>query len=245
MNDAPLNLAQEQFLNTLLADPQRNQTQAYMAVYNCSYEAAGVSAARLMQDPRIVARVEAFENALRKRSHMTADRVLQELGNLASADARDLIDYRRGACRYCHGAHHYYQMKPQEYRDRMAAYQKATGGKDPMGLEFDYKGGVGFNVNAAPHPDCPECDGNGVGYTYARDLRTVSPAAARLIAGIKETKDGFEIKTRDQNKALELIAKNLGLLRDNGDNEGQNIPPAGTVVYEVEDGRKAPPDAKA
>lgn len=239
----PLTLAQEQFCQALVSDPARVVTTAYERVYTARGHSATVGGHKLMKDPRIAARIAELESGVRQRAHLTVDLVLQHVAELATADPRDLTEYRRGACRYCHGIGHRYQRRPQEFRDAFAAYLRTPkGAEDPAGVFFDYLGGLGFNVNAPPHPDCPECNGNGVGYTYARDLRTVSPAAARLFAGIKETRDGFEIKTRSQDKAIELAMKHLGLLRDKDADENSEIPPAGTVTFEVEDA-SGPPDA--
>lgn len=226
-----------------MADPSRNATSAYMLVYGVVYSSANVAASRLLRHEGVRARLQELEAENRKRSHLTSDAVLHQIAQLASADPRELTEYRRGACRYCWGEGFLYQRRPQEYRDAIKDYKRKNAAEDPLCLLFDYLGGVGFNQNKEPHPDCPECDGLGVGYTHAKDTRYVSQAVARLFSGVQETKDGFKVVTRSQDKALELAAKHLGLLSEKTNNGEGDVPPAGTVVYEIEDCRV--PDAKA
>ena len=40
------------------------------------------------------------------------------------------------------------------------------------------------------------------------------PASQVLYAGVKQTKDGLEIKMHDQQKALENVARHLGMFQD-------------------------------
>jgi phage terminase small subunit len=56
-----------------------------------------------------------------------------------------------------------------------------------------------------------EYDENGVGRTIIADTRTLSPQARMLYAGVKQTKDGIEVKMHDQLKALEMAARHLGM----------------------------------
>jgi phage terminase small subunit len=49
---------------------------------------------------------------------------------------------------------------------------------------------------------------------FITDSRKLSAKAAKLYAGVKQTKDGIEIKMRDQDAALANISKYLGMLVD-------------------------------
>lgn len=55
------------------------------------------------------------------------------------------------------------------------------------------------------------------GRVVVTDTGRLSAAARRAIAGIKEGRDGVEVKLADKVKALELMGKNLGLFRDKVD----------------------------
>lgn len=230
------------FLDAWFADPDRNATAAYMHAYpNSSERAARSASARLLgHHPAVVAEVQRREADLRERAALSAEEVLLEIKRIATADPRDLIELRVGACRYCHGMGHEYQRTPQEYRTALKAYQASPEGRrDPAGLFFDPLGGVGFNANHAPHPACPECFGNGARYEYAKDSRTLSPSAARLYAGLKTTKDGIQVLTRSQDAMVKLLAQTCGLLREKQDGpEGSDMPPAATVTYQAVDASK-------
>lgn len=220
MNDRPLNHNQLRFVDALLATETLNATAAYESVYKARGDAAGVNAAKLMADPRIQAEIERRQAARLERMEMTQDDVARHLQELAEADPRDLVEYYRGACRHCHGYDFKYQRTPAEFdRDLVQhitqrSYNKELG-PDPLGLEFDVKGGVGFNQRKDPNKNCPECFGVGVGYSFIKDTRTLSKAAARLYAGVKETRNGLEVLTRSQDKALELMGRHHGMFKDN------------------------------
>jgi hypothetical protein len=156
-----------------------------------------------------------------KRTEITADRVLREAWHLATADANELVEHRVGCCRFCHGKDHLYQRTPHEMRQARAAYQrdllvvqKREEASSDQIEPFDEAGGVGFNATRGPHPDCPECFGQGVSRPNFRDSTTASPAAKSLYAGVKVTRDGMEVKTHDKGKSMELLMRHLGLLND-------------------------------
>lgn len=87
-------------------------------------------------------------------------------------------------------------------------------------------GGYGFDPRLAPHPDCPKCQGHGQGKTVIKDTRRLSRGAAALFAGIKETKDGMEIKMHSKMDALEKVFKHLGMY-------DADKPPAANVSVHV------------
>lgn len=236
MTDRALNPRHRQFVDEYYLDPARNASAAYCRVYGPKTpKVARVAASRLMTDPRVKAECERREQDLRERAGLSAADVLQLCVQIATADPRDLVEYWRGPCRYCHGEGHQYQRTPLEYRTAWALYAKERR-DDPMGLHFDHLGGLGFNRRARPHPACPECNGDGHGYEIVKDTRALSPQAARLYGGVKTTKDGIQVMMRNQDKMIELLAKTHGLLRDTEKNpDDMAAPPAATVVYESHD----------
>lgn len=244
--EKPLNAQQRAFVDFLLADPKRNATEAYTRVYASSGRAgAAASAARLMSDPRVQALIDAKDEEIAKGSKLTRELLAQHLHQLVTADPRGLMEFYRGACRYCHGHQHRYQSTPAELeraldnykRNNEAAVLKRIPGvqHDPMCLKFDYMGGVGFNPHNAPHPECPECFGHGEGYSYVKDTRTLTPEQARLYAGLKVTKEGLEIKTRSQDKMLELAMRANGMLTERAVEGDDGEAPPVAVSYVEED----------
>jgi phage terminase small subunit len=57
---------------------------------------------------------------------------------------------------------------------------------------------------------------------FPKDARLLSERARRLYAGIKVTKDGIEVKMRDQDAALLNLAKHLGMFVQKVEHSGKN-----------------------
>lgn len=217
----PLNANELAFIDRLLCQEKQDATAAYEYVYGCSHESASVNGSRMIARPSVKAEIARRRKERNVELNLSVADLLQELRNVVTADPRELMEYRRGACRFCHGYMNLYQRKPSEYKADLDAYKAANasaaakaGGPalDPLGEHFDMQGGIGFNPNRKPVKTCPECFGEGAGYSYIKDSRTVSKAAARLYAGIKETTAGVEIRTRAVDKSVQLLMQNMGML---------------------------------
>jgi len=65
-----------------------------------------------------------------------------------------------------------------------------------------------------PRRDCEVCGGEGVPVVVITDTKSLKGAALRLYAGAKTTKFGVEVKLHDQMKALESVARHLGMFND-------------------------------
>lgn len=181
--------------------------------------------ARLMRRPAVLAAIEAAKLERNERLKLSVDNVVKELVAISQVDANELIEHRRVACRYCHGTDFHYQRTARERREAFAEHTRrvdeyqtmvalvgADNLKDPG--EFNELGGVGFDKRREPHEDCPECNGEGLSETFVHDTRLLSPAAKSLYAGVKETKDGIEIKMHSKDKTLELLGRHLGIFND-------------------------------
>jgi len=213
-----------------LTDRQRRFVEEYLVDLNATQAAirAGYSkrtaasqGERLLRHVEVAAAVRAAQDARSRRTGLTADRVLQDLLDIATADTNELIQHRRCCCRFCWGDGHRYQRTPNEMRLEMAAYldavakaEKDDASGDGLPPPFDREGGDGFDGTREPHPDCPECFGEGHGRPVFLDSRTASPGARALYAGVKITKDGMEMKIHDKTRALELLGRHLGLFTD-------------------------------
>ncbi len=57
-------------------------------------------------------------------------------------------------------------------------------------------GGYGYDDTLDPNPDCPQCNGSGIGRAHFHDTRDLTGPARRLFAGVKEGKFGVEVITR-------------------------------------------------
>lgn len=106
---------------------------------------------------------------------------------------RDVVQHRRGACRYCYGAGGRYQWREHEYLERLDEVEhhnkvKARGAPE-MALP-DPMGGFGFDEQAPPNESCEACKGRGVGVTFVKDTSSLSPEEEAAFEGIELTANG-------------------------------------------------------
>lgn len=172
-------------------------------------ERAGFSDAtygrELLTKPHVLNAINRQLKAIATAHLITAEKIVEHMWNVATANPNELIDHRIVNCRYCHGVGHNYQWGKEEYRQ---AQEKAElRDKKPP----DCSGGFGFDELADPNPNCPECHGRGKGRVVPHDTRKLGEKGLQLLAGVKLGKDGLEIKMHDQMKALEAVAKHLNL----------------------------------
>lgn len=208
--DAPaqLTVRQQLFVVEFMVDLNAVQA-AIRAGYSVKY--ANHHASELAQLPHVAAAIAAAMEERSKRVAVTADMVLERWRQIAWANPNEVIQHRRTACRHCYGINHAYQWQDLEEFSRATVEAAEASGKF---LPPDDSGGFGFKRTADPHPDCPKCEGEGVGDIHANDTRRLSGSAALLYAGVEQTKDGFKVKMHDQMKALDNIARHLGMFVD-------------------------------
>lgn len=172
-----------------------------------SANAAHVTAARLLADVKVKAMVKAAMDARAERTGITQDKVLRRWWDIASADSSELSAVHIRCCRSCYGVDHLHQwIDAAEYEAECAL---AAEGEEPGD-----GGGYGYNPTRPPVPACPKCFGQGFPHVQLADTRNLSPAARLLFDTAKETKYGIEIKIQDRSKALEHIARHLGMFND-------------------------------
>lgn len=180
---------------------------------------ARITASQLLADPAIKAVVDAALTERLAEVKAEATQVVRHLLEVASADPNDLVQSRRLCCRHCWGKGFGYQRTAGEMARAKAEHQaealRRQAEEPPRPMEaFQEAGGIGYHGLREPNEECPECFGEGVLDVHLTDSRLLRGAARRLYAGVKRTKDGIEVKMRDQDKALELLGRHLGLFVD-------------------------------
>lgn len=209
-----------------------NATRAYMrATGTTRIDTAGTMGSRWLQRVEIRGGIERERLELQARTGVTTEKLVAKLWAIASADPRELVEYFIESCRYCHGVGHLYQRTDAEFeRDRR---EFETFGRQRIGgvylsakVEtqrrasrrqhgepeevFEEQGGPGYDAKLPPHPHCPSCAGHGRGRTVIKDSRELTYAGAALYAGVKEGKEGIEVKMHSQMEAVEKLARILG-----------------------------------
>ena len=198
---------QQRFVSEYLID--LNATQAAIRA-GYSERTARSAGAENLTKPDIAAAIATRQAKRAQRTDVTADKVLRQWWELAHADTNELVEHRVHCCRHCYGEGFGYQRTAQEFARDHGLAEKAK-------AEFDARGGAGYDRRKAPNPDCTECFGDGVTSAYFKDTRHLTPAARRLYAGVKITKDGVEVKMHDPMAALANVAKHLGMFTEHVD----------------------------
>lgn len=185
--DAELELKPKQrmFVDEYIID--FNATQAAIRSGYSEDSAANIGSENVRK-PHIAKAIDQAIADRRKRLRIDADTVLWKWWQIANADYNELSSVRRVACGFCHGCNV---------------------------VLNDKEDGPAIDPSKEPDPDCEVCKGEGSPFVYIADTSKLSPEAKMLYQGAKETKFGIEVMTADRMKALDNVARHLGMFKDN------------------------------
>lgn len=210
MAEGELTLKQQRFIEEFLID--LNATQAAIRAGYSKHTAQMIGSENLSK-PMIKSEVDRLIAERTAKNKLTQQLVIDHIHGQITADTNELIELRRVCCRFCYGDGHLYQYTPAEQHERRLDHERLMGPE--KGLEgFDLQGGEGYDRRKDPHPDCPECFGEGIEVPFAKDTRKLSAAARSLYAGIKVTDRGLEIKMHSKEAAIKLAAQHLGMISE-------------------------------
>lgn len=132
---------------------------------------------------------------------------------------RDVVQHRRGACRYCYGVGGRYQWRMHEYLERLDEvehHNKAKARGAPELALPDPLGGFGYDEGAEPNGNCEACKGRGVGVTFVKDTSALSPEEEAAFEGIELTANGgLKAKYVGRAEAAAGLMKLYGLGAEN------------------------------
>jgi phage terminase small subunit len=165
-------------------------------------------ASELLTFPHIKAAVARRMEAAAAAAEVDAAFVVKELFDVATADARELVEIFNDCCRCCYGIGGQRQYTRGEYADALDAATAKGDVAPPLA------GGIGYNGTLPPNPDCTECFGRGEPIVRVKDTRTLSPKAAKLYAGAMQTRDGIKSIAKDQAYAIQTLARYTGVAKD-------------------------------
>ena len=198
-----------------------NHTESYERAFDTSRMKRTTiyrNAHDLRHDPDVSAEIERRMNEKRAASIRNSADVANEFLRIGFADPGEIVQHRRLCCRHCHGVNHAYQwrddaeferavrMWEQAEEERLSKPGRKTAGR-PAPIDI---GGYGFRHSRSPHPECPQCDGEGTPDVFIADTTKMTPEQRRLIERVKVTKDGIEIRFRNQSDALTKAGQMLG-----------------------------------
>lgn len=202
----------EELVNSKLSPKVKRFIAEYLKDQNATAAAdrAGYSdpnyGRQLIMNPNVAHAIAQQQKESLMRTLGSADEVLTQMWQLATFDANQLSQYRRGACRYCWGFSHHYQWRDAvEYEEeRLEAVERKR--REPEDV-----GGYGYDHTQEPNPECPRCNGDGVGQPFFADTRKLSGTAALAYSGVKLGKHGVEITAISRERMFEAVMKRLGL----------------------------------
>ncbi|MDH0356745.1 terminase small subunit [Morganella sp. GD04133] len=227
LRDYGLNDMQARFVTEYLID--LNRTAAYKrAGGKCQGHNAYTSASRMYRNVEVNRAIADALEARERRAEITQDAVLKMWWDIATADVRELTEYQRLCCRHCWGFGFNYQWRDSiEFEDAVidATEKKRKAPND--------RGGYGYDSTLDPNPDCPRCNGAGIGRPHFHDTRDLRGASRRLFAGIKEGKFGTEVITRNQDDALKMVAQHLGMLKNRTELTGADGGPIQSTGFDL------------
>ncbi|BCA39405.1 TPA: terminase small subunit [Kluyvera ascorbata] len=203
VDDDGLTAQQRLFVAEYLKDNNAAQA-AIRAGY--SKKTAQEQSSRLLSNVKVAQVIAQQQKASIARTLGSADEVLAQMWQLATFDANQLSQYRRGACRYCWGFGHQYQWRDAVEFDEKRLEAKERDKREPVDV-----GGYGYDHTQEPNPACPRCNGDGIGQPYFADTRKLSPDAALAYSGVKLGKNGVEITAISRERMYEAVMKRLGL----------------------------------
>lgn len=243
---SPLTALQVRFVEHYLR--YRNATQAYKFATDRAdvpYNTASAEGFKLLRDERVQAAIREGAKTAFQGTAASVGWLLQRFLDIATADPRELIGLKVGCCRFCHGDGHGYQWREREYLEALDEAERAVRLAPPsLRAEVrmpDLAGGFGYNATRPPHPECPQCHGEGLERFVPRDTDNLSDQALLLFGGVKvKPNGGYEIIIADRQKALENVGRIMGAFTDNVKHSGA----IGALVA-VDDLRKADPIAAA
>ena len=212
-----------------------NASAAYVRA-GYAAKTANINAARLMTKDSIQAAIAHVRSVVAERVGYTAQEALKFVADVLRAETDELVKYKISCCRHCYGDKHLYQRTAGEMAQARAKHEamvEAKTERNPnyIAPEFDEQGGDGFDLRKPPNTECPVCAGDGAGRVVISDTSKLSPQARALYAGVKEGKDGIEVKMHDKVAMVEKMFRYHGLYEiDNKQQAGQVVDQATLIA---------------
>lgn len=190
--------------------------------------------------PHVYAAVQSGMERITKDVQIDQQMIVRGLINEVVGDRNKLVQYRRPPCRCCYGKGFRYQFTPNEMEEAREKHAvtviqaKAAGIMLTVAeLNFDEKGGLGFDPRKEPNPDCPECFGEGKGEIFVHDTRKLDPDSLALYDGVERGKDGLKLKMPDRAAARTLLMRHAGMLNDKLKLQGDAENPLIALIKQV------------
>ncbi len=190
-----------------------NAAQAYREVFkpgpNMSGHVLRQLAYRTAHEPAVAERVRQILAEAAEGTTISARARMVHLQAIAEADPGELVCVVADCCRRCYGIGHAYQwIDAEEFATAAAAAKRSRRRKALLPSDA---GGYGYQRDREPAPDCPACRGEGVQRVVVTPTDQLSPAARKLLAGVRQKATGeIEVRLHDQLTAMDMLNRMQG-----------------------------------
>ncbi len=223
--ETKLTVNEANFAMAYLGEAGGDATKAYRLAYkveNSKPSTVSTMASTVLARPHVQAEIARLRAKVADRFEISQAEVLRHWYAIATADVGELIQAQRRCCRHCYGVGFEYQWKDEAEWMRAVANELKAAKIDKREPELPTSaGGVGFNHTLPPVAECTTCRGDGLTVVVLADTRKLEGAAKLIYNGVKQTRDGIEVKLLDRDAAMVNLAKALGIGGDD-----KNKPPA-------------------
>ncbi|MFM0010977.1 terminase small subunit [Paraburkholderia sediminicola] len=201
--DKPLSFQEETFVRAYFQNGFNHRDAAQRA--RIKYQ----DVAKLIRKPHVRAAMDRMQKAASEELKVSQHRIIGDLLEMFTAQLSDVVEHRRGACRYCWGTDGKYQWRTERERSDANSVPPGTRLKpsedEPERGKSD--GGLGFDEFAAPRPECPECVGQGISVVHLKDT-----VGRKGVQSVEYSPSGkVTVKTYDKAKIGELLLKHLSM----------------------------------
>ena len=183
-----------------------------------SAKSAGQIGWKLLQQPKVSARIQELAAARVKRLDIKADDLTRMWAGMLEADVNEFVSLELTCCRYCYGKNHEFQHSPWTLKIAKESHEKrrlqqVKAGMDDPGPFPPYED-EWYDPTKPPNPECPNCHGRGEVQRVLKDTRQLSPAARALFMGVEQFQGDLNVKLINKEKIHEWLAKAVGVWKE-------------------------------
>ena len=219
-----------------------NATQAAIRA-GYSPKSAGQAGCAILKKPNVQQAVHGLASARARRMGIDADDLMRLWAAIVSFDANELVQLRRVCCPYCYsedGSQPLFSPSGLEQAKRRHDAERAkrirSNAEDDIG-EFPEYAGPWLDRRLPPVDGCPECGGDGREEVFFSDTRNLSPAALQVYCGAKLGERGIEMLMMSKEKAMDNLARALGLFREREQDGSSAVSVSGEELCKLFDDR--------
>lgn len=215
-----------------------NGTQAAISA-GYSPKSARFIASDQLTKPNIQAKIQELRAQRAEEISQSENELIARWGKIVTGDPSEVVSIRRCACRYCHGTDHAFQWRTdREFESGVLEFENLPDKRKAKTLEPSDSGGFGYRRTLDPHPDCPECDGDGHTYVHITPTDELSDTGKAMLQSVQQTPHGIKVTLASRTDALKELSKIKGIYKQPNGNAASAL---GAWIKEIQVRGSKPP----